>query len=52
MIEGGGALPKYRSPYGSSSTISVWYFTASSSTFLRRARLSMAPLGLPKVGIR
>ena len=49
---GGGGASKYRSPYGSSSTISVWYFTANSSTRLRRSRLSMAPLGLPKVGIR
>ncbi len=49
---GGGGSPKYRSPYGSSSTISVWCFTAISSTFMRRSRLSIAPLGLPKVGIR
>src|SRR4051812_34771794 len=49
---GGGSLVKYRSPYGSSSTISVWYFTASSSTRLRRSSDSSAPLGLPKVGIR
>jgi hypothetical protein len=49
---GGGASPKYRSPYGSSSTISTWYFTASSRIFLRRSSDSSAPLGLPKVGIR
>ena len=29
---GGGASPKYRSAYGSSSTIKVWCFTAISST--------------------
>ena len=51
-LGGGGASPKYRSPYGSSSTMVVWYWTASSSTFLRRSRLSSAPLGLPKVGMR
>ena len=45
--EGGGASPKYKSPYGSSSTISVLYLTASSSTFLRRSSVSSAPLGLP-----
>jgi hypothetical protein len=52
-IDGGGASGvKYRSPYGSSSTTSTWYFTASSRIFLRRSSDSSAPLGLPKVGIR
>ncbi|MCY1562844.1 hypothetical protein D9M68_1003020 [compost metagenome] len=49
---GGGASPKYRSPYGSSSTIKVSCFTAICNTALRRSRLMSAPLGLPKVGIR
>src|SRR3954470_14247135 len=29
MLAGGGSFVKYRSPYGSSSTTSVWYLTAS-----------------------
>src|SRR3954469_11566235 len=49
---GGGGSPKYRSPYGSSSTIRVLYLAASSSTLMRRSLLNVAPLGLPKVGIR
>src|SRR4051812_48908011 len=46
---GGGASPKYKSPYGSSSTTSVWYCFASSSTLMRRSRDNVAPLGLPNV---
>ena len=50
-IEGGGASPKYKSPYGSSSMTIVLYCTASCRILRRRSLVSKAPLGLPNVGM-
>jgi hypothetical protein len=50
--DSGGASAKYKSPYGSSSTTTVWYCTAKFKIRSRRCKLVNAPLGLPNVGTR